>query len=160
MGVNGRNKGSCYERQIAKILTEWTKVELFRSPMSGGWGSNTKGDITPKNAQEMVDWIFSIELKKHEGWNLEDLVKGTNKGKMLDWWSQCSGDASKGGKIPILIFSKNRDADYVWIRDEDYKKIKHLGKFPNLIKFRKYAIFLLDHLLEIDFKKFRECLNG
>lgn len=157
--VNGRAKGAVYERYTAKILTEWSGIALFRSPMSGGWGSKSKGDITPKDPDQMLEWFLSVECKKHEKWCFEDLVKNTNKDKMLDWWAQCKRDAEAGKKIPMLIFSKNGDADYVWVRGEDFKKFKHLGKFPNLIKFRSYAIFLLDHLVKVDFKKFKRCLN-
>ena len=158
---NGRKKGASYERLIAKELTAWSGVELRRTPMSGGWAKT--GDITPKAPEDMVEWIFNIELKKHQGWHLEDLVKGTNKGKMLTWWNQCKADCAKSKKVkrtPILIFSKNQDASYVWMRGEDWKKFRHLLKIPNLIKFRAFVIFDLTHLLKIDYEQFKECLNG
>ena len=74
-GKTSRNKGSGYERKIAKVLTEWWGEKFFRTPLSGGHQDmsqemNVAGDIITKD----VNFPFHLELKKHEGWCLEQVL--------------------------------------------------------------------------------------
>lgn len=108
---------------------------------------------------EATDYPFSNECKKVEGWNFEQILKGT--GEVTDWWKQCCRDAEQTGKIPLLLFSKNRSPIYFMIPYEEYVKIENLpernyfittfeldgvehcvviGMFENLLKIPKDTI--------------------
>jgi hypothetical protein len=106
--VNGREKGAGFERQVAKLLSAWWGVEFHRTPQSGGlhWQKDNRvaGDIVAP-VEIAVIFPFSIECKKHEDWNFEQVIKGT--GEIPSWWNQCVNDANNTGKIPLLIFTKN-----------------------------------------------------
>jgi hypothetical protein len=120
--INGRNKGSGYERKIAKDLGEWWGEEFHRTPASGGlhWQKDNRvaGDIvTPPDSV----FPFTIECKKREGFDLEQLLKGT--GDIEDWWEQAVGDSERVESKPLLIFSKNRAPDYTMMRMEDFAEI-------------------------------------
>ncbi|GAA0348287.1 hypothetical protein GCM10008931_44470 [Oceanobacillus oncorhynchi subsp. oncorhynchi] len=117
--TNPRMKGSSYERKIAKILSEWTGETCHRVPQSGAggvrWGSDSRmnGDIVfPVDSNNS----FVYELKKREGWDFKHLL--LNTGQIKEWWKQVITDARRmkeHGMSPCLIFSKNRDKDYVII---------------------------------------------
>lgn len=72
---------------------------------------------------EATDYPFSNECKKVEGWNFEQIIKGT--GDVTDWWSQCCRDAKETEKIPLLLFSKNRSPIYFMIHYKHHKKIEN-----------------------------------
>lgn len=109
--VNGKKKGSNFERKVARLLTQWCGVEFHRTPGSGSlhWGKDTRvrGDIVPP-----IDFYFpfSVEVKKHEGWSIEQILN--YKGEFFSWWGQCVHDALETNKTPLLVFSKNRSPIY------------------------------------------------
>ncbi len=112
-------KGSNYELKISKILSEWTGEDVHRTPQSGAggytWGADSRmnGDIVfPVDSNNS----FVYELKKREGWDFKHLL--LNTGQIKEWWKQVVTDARRmkeHGMSPCLIFSKNRDKDYVII---------------------------------------------
>lgn len=120
---NSRSKGAGFERETAKLLTDWWGVDFHRVPASGGlhWKDDNRvsGDIV---APPDSDFPFSVECKKVEGWNFEQIIKGT--GLVTDWWSQCTRDADEFNKAPLLIFSKNRSPVFFMVRVEDFKKFE------------------------------------
>ncbi len=152
--INGRGKGCGYERKIAKLISEWTGFNMQRTPMSGGWAKT--GDITPKDPSDMVKFIFNMELKKHKGWDFNQLIKTRGKGTIDTWWKQCTDDATKSGKIPLLIMSKNNDTDYCMMYEYQFRTI--IGMFsdkPTMFHLRMFdkTIFLLEDLLKLDYLK-------
>lgn len=116
---NSHNKGSTYERKIAKVLADWSGEEVNRVPRSGGggvaWQGDTRmvGDLTfPIDSKNP----FVYEMKKQEGWKMRHVITG--QGAIPSWWEQAVGDTlllHSTGKIgvPLLVFSQNRDRDYV-----------------------------------------------
>ncbi|QKE56350.1 holliday junction resolvase [Bacillus phage YungSlug] len=120
---NSRAKGSKFERDIAKALTDWWGEEFHRVPASGGlrWGKDNRvvGDIVPPPNS---DFPFSIECKKHEGWDLSYILR--NMGEFPNWWAQCTRDAYKVDKIPLLIFSKNRSPIYFMMPHTNFIGLK------------------------------------
>lgn len=122
---NSRAKGAGFERVVAKLLTDWWGATFHRTPNSGGlhWKNDTRvsGDIVaPQDGGE--DFPFNVECKKVEGWTFEQILKGA--GEFYKWWEQCSRDAGEHGKIPLLIFSKNRAPVYYALRDNDWLALR------------------------------------
>lgn len=112
MAINSRAKGNRYERDMAQAFSTWTGFKMVRTPSSGF--THKTGDICPKEPENMVEFPINIELKKRNTWNLSDLITNKRvKNGIIDWWKQCINDASQSYRIPILIFSKNLDIDYV-----------------------------------------------
>lgn len=123
-GINGREKGAKFERTTAKDVSEWWDGDFHRTPGSGGlhWKKDNRvtGDITP-GEKESKTFPFSIECKKVEDWNFEQIIKGV--GIVPDWWSQCVRDAESVGKIPLLIFTKNRSPVFYMMPMKDWRTI-------------------------------------
>ena len=109
MGIkmNSRTKGANYERKIAKRLSDFYKIELRRTPLSGGM--DWKGDILPV----FGEIPYHIECKKVEKLNIWKALEQAEK--------DCPED-----KIPIVIFTRNRTEDYVAIKLEDFLRIKEV----------------------------------
>lgn len=119
--INSRDKGSKFERVIAKMFTEVYGVEFHRTPLSGGlhWknDNNISGDIVPP---ANINFKYSIECKNvEESWDFDKIIEGTSK--IWDWWSQAVRDAKDYKKIPVLIFKKNRKEPYVMIEASTLK---------------------------------------
>ena len=116
-----RKKGASYENTIAKkIMKVFPKLELSRTPMSGGFQKNStnetiRGDIS--NLNEEVDFGLHVECKNAKTW------------KLKDWIAQASGDCPKG-KVPIVVFHQQQaiedgkvtqpSEDYVCISLKDF----------------------------------------
>ncbi|ANY29386.1 putative resolvase [Bacillus phage PK16] len=118
-GRGSKTKGSGYELKTAKTLSAWSGEQVHRVPQSGAgghtWGSDSRmnGDIVfPVGSKNP----FVYECKKREGWEMHHLF--LNIGQIKVWWEQVVTDARRmkeHGMAPCLIFSKNRDKDYVLI---------------------------------------------
>lgn len=118
-GINSRNKGSEYERKVAKSLSKWWGEPFQRTPMSGGlhWKNDNRvaGDIVTPNDSKFP---FTIECKKRENWTIEQLIKET--GDIEKWWGQVLNDCERSRMKPMLIFSKNFAPDYVMVLESDF----------------------------------------
>lgn len=114
MGKMSINKGSEYERSIARLLSTWAGFKLIRTPMSGAW-SGTSGDIIPENSA--LHFPFLVECKKQENWCFEAILAGN--GCFYDWLGQLDGEVSVDKlmtgltRIPLLIFSRNHKPNYI-----------------------------------------------
>ena len=115
LGKRSKNKGSSYERDVAKKFKEVYKEELTRTPQSGGFAKKSskadefRGDIVSLN--EKVNLILHIECKNSKTWSLPS------------WFLQAESDAPKG-KIPCVIFHKHGTSkDYIALSLEDFFKI-------------------------------------
>lgn len=117
MSVNGKQKGSAFEREICTKLSLWItngeKIDcLWRSAMSGGRATVQKGkvrqagDITAValEGHALTDKLY-IECKSYKELGLDCLIKG--KGTLLDIWKTTKNEALKYNKIPSLIFKQN-----------------------------------------------------
>lgn len=125
--VNSKQKGSEYERKIAKILSKYWGEDFHRTPMSGGlhWKDDNRvaGDIvTPPTS--IYPW--TTECKKRQEWGFDQLLKGT--GEVEQWWKQALGDSVRVGLKPLVIFAKNFSPNYMMFEYEDAKVFaKELG---------------------------------
>lgn len=116
--INSKQKGSEFERKVAKLLTEWSGQEFRRTPMSGAlhWENDERviSDIVPPLN---LGFPFSIECKKQEvPWDFDFMFKGTSS--IWEFWKQCSRDAQSEGLEPLLIFNKNRRDIYAMMRKD------------------------------------------
>lgn len=127
---NSKQKGSNYERKVAKLLSSWWGSEFHRTPASGGlrWGedNNVAGDIvTPPSA----NFPYVIECKNREGgWTLESIV--LDKHDIKNWWAQVVADARRVKKTPVLIFTRNRAEDFIMLpfKEDMYQKLEENDK--------------------------------
>jgi len=121
-GVNGKAKGSTFERRVAKYLTTWLTEhnidgEFTRVPSSGGlrWKQNDSvvGDITLSSPTH--ETLCTFECKNQEKWSLWKLfgyhtVPANPKGPstLQGFWGQACSDAARTEtKFPTLIMTKN-----------------------------------------------------
>lgn len=127
--LNSRNKGANFERLVAKLLTDWWGVKFSRSPQSGGlhWSKDSRvtGDIVPPVD---IDFPFTIECKKQEGWDFSQIL--SKKGDIKQWWEQCINDFRRlddDSKNPLLVFSKNHYPIYYIMLTATYQRLEPEG---------------------------------
>ena len=118
MPINSKQKGSDFERKVAKMLTEWSGYEFRRTPMSGAlhWENDARvlSDIVPPLN---LGFPFSIECKKREdSWDFDFILKGTSS--IWEFWKQCLRDAQSEDLEPLLVLSKNRRETYAMMRKD------------------------------------------
>lgn len=112
MGRRSRNKGSNYERTIAKRFKAEFNVDLVRTPQSGGFAKQCeraddfRGDIIP--VEKNIDFKLHIECKNSKNWSLPA------------WLRQAEEDCPKE-RIPIVVFHQHGTSqDYVCVKLENF----------------------------------------
>ena len=158
--INARSKGAVFERNIAKEVSEWTGITFSRTPSSGGWAKT--GDITPKDPKQMVDFPFNMELKNNQSWNLSELLKGTGVDGIEAFWDQCTSDAKKSKRIPLLVFTQNGEDVYCMMYEghvhQCHKLIDYIDGATFL--FQNRLVFLWSDFLRQNYKKLIKQLKG
>lgn len=110
-GKHARNKGSSFERDIARLVSKLffgTEEELKRTPRSGA-SPLIFGDCYYPAAP--LDFPLIIECKKEEGWEFHHIFSDSSL--IWNWWRQVYEDYTQCLKttgrerIPVVIFSKN-----------------------------------------------------
>ncbi len=160
--MNGKIKGSQFEREVCRKLTKWItgeeKPEIFwRARASGakatidhsrGIRGQKYGDIV--SIDEKGDWfvdMFTIECKFYKDFNFLNLLQC--RGKVLDWWRQVRGDASKASNSPLLIFTKNYRPEYLCIDKVADRIVDSYGGRPkNKLEYKEMNIYLFDEWLQ------------
>ena len=91
--MNGKAKGSSFEREISKEMDVWWKEikgTFWRTKNSGG--IDEPGDIAPRyrpQHKEKIWWPFVVECKHYKQLNLLNLFRKQNKNnQILTWWRQ------------------------------------------------------------------------
>lgn len=109
MKTNSKNKGSRFERTVAKWFEDWTGYKFSRTPGSGGWAKakDSFGDIVCTDEKHSRRFPFSIECKNYKDINFEHILLGTKTCKIKSFWDQAVHDASRCNKIPLLIVKYN-----------------------------------------------------
>ena len=109
MPSKNKQKGNRYERYIAKLLSKVLSTNIRRTPNSGALG--IRGDLrdrdSPYLSGPLAGWV--LELKKQE------------KTKIWEWIKQAENEA--GSSKWALIFSKNREKDYVILDINDWLEL-------------------------------------
>jgi len=90
--VNGRNKGSAFERSVAKLLEAELGI-AFRRDLEQ-YRAGDHGDLIADDP----DFPFVIECKRY--------AQGT--GCRPNWWAQASAAANAVGKLPCVIYKYDR----------------------------------------------------
>jgi len=154
---NSRKKGATFERDVAKLFSDWTGMKFRRTPMSGGWAKT--GDITPVNPKEMDDFRFNVECKNQQIWSFADLIKDIHSGSGIEsWWIQAANDAEKSKKVPLLVFTRNRDVNYIMLTENLYKRLAFdhsvlMEKSYQTMRWCQFRIMLLDMFLLVNYEK-------
>lgn len=169
--VNSKNKGGKFEREIAKLFTDWTGYEFSRVPASGGlrWkkADNISGDITCSDPEGISKQLFSVECKFHKEISFEHILLGNKKCKILEFWEQACNDAERCNKNPMLIMRYNgmpKNEAFVVLEKSISNFI--LDTFKILEKsymglsvpngdgtFKVFYVFMLSDILQIPYKK-------
>lgn len=105
-GRDSKIKGKTYERKIARILSKAFNTKVQRVPMSGAL-EDWKGDLRDLSG---VLKRFVWECKHQEKLNIWAALR------------QAESEAS-GGRIPVVVFHKNRSKDYVALDLQDFIQI-------------------------------------
>ena len=121
-GKKAKNKGSSFERKIAKIMGDWWDSKFYRTPMSGGsqlrHDYNLAGDLrTPAE-----DFPFHIECKNQEALGKFHGFLYSKKSAVWKWWDQCVSECPDG-QIPMLIFTKNHAPNFVMLPQNVWDKL-------------------------------------
>jgi len=171
MAVNGKSKGSAYERLICTTLSKWIsggeRDDLFwRSAMSGGRAtvgrkvgierSSQSGDICAidVDGHPLTD-VFSIECKSYACLVLDSLIFKKKTG-MYVFWNQCRTDADAAKKLPMLIAKQNRFQTLLGLSYAGLKQFKIENKTP-VAYFPNHDIYLFwfeDFLKEANLENF------
>jgi hypothetical protein len=158
MGVNGKSKGSTFERKIANLLSarfkEVTGIDqaFRRNPDSGSFfgGSNKKrvathdldhaffGDLICPEA-----FKFSVECKHYKsGPTFSAIVKG-KVGQWDEWIAQAQQDASNSNKEMMLIVKYNGVDEVVFLS-------KPISAIRLVSPYREVYGYRLDDFLNLD----------
>lgn len=161
MAVNGKQKGSKFEREQAVEFSLWLssgndKDLLWRSQLSGGRASTGKvtsaqyGDLAINKhdgkyiaqAQRFLG-CFCIELKSYKKC---DFLKESlsNKSNFYKWWKQVAVEAEKNKVMPLLVVKTNNFKPMIFITPLLYKIIKSF-EAGNLSKVTQF-LFNTEHL--------------
>lgn len=167
------SKGSQWERDICKMLTEWASGQpkpllWWRGQGSGGMftrsggsaGNNFSGDIYPIHEDGyFLSNIFSIEAKcGYKDASLDKHLKYNKADPIKSFWVQCTEDAKASEKEPLLIYKKHGlPTPWIGINEKIYKKLK---KF---LKGKRCIHLIWDELPDVFFfeiKEFLSCISA
>lgn len=145
MGANGRNKGKAYELYIARLISVWwtgnkalenaraEDLPFRRTPNSGAWDKHEAAADILVTRPEMLKFpfVFSCEMKCSEAWDWNGYHRYLPGWIVSKYWEQCREAAANSKKIPLLIFSKNREPDFFCLRKYHAArwKVRHVS-FP------------------------------
>lgn len=131
---SARTKGLyTYPNKIGKKFGAWfygDEKSIVRSRGSGMFGKTNpdhSGDLEVSLSfakaykKQLPDFYFNVELKHDKRWNLKELLGSPYGGFLLQSFRQSFDDSLNRtvkkkdvlAKYPILVFTKNYEADYV-----------------------------------------------
>ena len=157
---NSKNKGSIFEREVAKALSKWTGHDFHRTPGSGAlhWKNDARvvSDIVPP--QDYPEWKVSVECKCYSKQTYSPDFQSVIDGTSTLWkhWEQCVNDANREQLVPMLItkITGLRKPWFCVIGEYQANKLGLHDRFPTgdfpriCVPHRHVVIFFLDHLFE------------
>jgi|GEM_PF-4327660 len=178
IGKRSSSKGGGFEIEICRQLTKWItgsrKPEIFwRSKGLGPKATRDRitgvkrfGDVAPQLGCREGEWLTDkvfIETKFHKDtvWSFDDLMR--DQGKLLLWWLKLIRQAGSAGKLPLMVFKKNR---YPICAMYDGRLAGLLGQFGDISPNMEYwnvrigwaKVILWNEFLEIDHLNLKEVL--
>lgn len=127
-GKRSKSKGASYERKLAEKFKEAFKIDLKRTPQSGGFAKKSekaddfRGDITLVDDRYILK--LHIEAKDRKTWSLKE------------WLRQAESDCPEG-RIPIVVFHEyGTSKDYVTLSLEDFFKLVPKDRIIEKRKFK------------------------
>lgn len=154
MSSKSKTKGSSWERDIAKHLSDIYSASFIRSPGSGAYvgGKNAirkdflhegqiramKGDIVPPS-----EWKhFNCEAKNYADLAFHQLIQG--ECKQLEAWLAQLLDAADTGDLNILIIKITRKGKYIAVQSGQGWDLSHPHTNYHSPKFGIWQIFDYD----------------
>lgn len=154
-----KNKGSGFERELAKFLTEEYGEQFIRSPGSGAYtgGSNShrrqvlhdgqvrsfKGDIIPGESFSLLN----CEAKFYADFSFHQLL---SESAQLETWIKQVMDASDTGDINILFMKFNRKGRYVAVEANDKWITSCNHTVYNSVKFGQWLFFSFENFFKLN----------
>lgn len=136
MASKSKTKGSSYERDIAKFLSEKYGDSFVRVPNSGAYigGSNNyrtitlsegqvrsfKGDIIPPDTWK----YFNCECKNYADLPFHQIIAGNHVVKLESWIDQTM-EVAEDKDFNVLFIKITRKGEFVMIQDKEF----HSGMF-------------------------------
>ena len=158
MPSKSKIKGSTYERDIARYLTETYGQTFVRVPTSGAYvgGSNAhrastldrhqlaahKGDIQPPSG-----WQINIEVKNYASIPWHQMIN--QECKQLDTWIDQLEQVSAPADIDIIFFKISRQGQFVCVRHHPCFDL------TQSLQYNEYFVYNLDQF----FAKNKETLK-
>lgn len=107
--TNSKNKGSRFERSVAKYFTDWTGFTFGRTPYSGAYhkSKDLSSDVMCTDEKHAHRCKLSIECKNYKDINFEHALLGTKGSVIEKFWEQAKRDAERSSKVPILVMRYN-----------------------------------------------------
>lgn len=138
MRVNGKAKGSSFERKVSKFLSDITGLTFRRTFGSGAFKSkhealDESGDLKCSDP----NFMFSIECKFYKELNYNSVIVGTSR-QLDSWISQCIEDSKRVGKRGLLIVKTNNNKPLVFLCMKKSDKVK-IDSIKNTVK--SYVVY-------------------
>lgn len=168
--INSKNKGSSFEREVAKKLSLFLTYNLkddtvWRSINSGAYStvrnkkglstSNQEGDLTSISEESKIFFDkYCIECKRYKYVDLYNLF--TENSEINKWWTKLQLESNT--KIPFLIFKPDRKLIYCIIPTDIFNKINTIEIDHINISINKESIcmFLFTDFIKLDKKIIEE----
>lgn len=121
VGKSNVRKGKTYERRVAQILTDFTKVQFRRRRVEGRDLSVIERESTADVIPVSGNILFSIEAKSGKGFSFDSLLGNPEKCLFSVWWHQATYDATlltdvlKREIYPMLFFKVSTTQDWLAI---------------------------------------------
>jgi Holliday junction resolvase len=162
MGVNGKQKGNAYERQVVnafKVLFEdegflrnWSSGSIF----GGQNRSRIKGVDTDFSEKVVGDIIvpekfpFTIECKSYKDLDFHNIINGSCK-KLDEWIEQAEGDAEVGDTYMLLVVKINNKGQYICTKDLRIENANiNISEMSNVTRYKeKYYFYSLETFNDI-----------
>jgi len=106
-GKSSQQKGKRFEREVAKQINNKFSTKVRRTPLSGGM--DFKGDIICIDDSSIIS-EFSWECKNQEKLNIWKAL-------------QQSRNDEPQRTIPVVVFTKNNEKEYIALELEDFLNI-------------------------------------
>ena len=146
-GSRSRDKGTRAEYQVRDRLREVSGLKWERVPGSGGFNAShgLKGDLYVPGK----DYKYCVEVKHYKDDVINSNVLNSTVSQLEKFWQQTVREAGEIGKVPLLVFKKDRGKWIVaTLQPVDTQKLLHLEVDGEMISLQLFEDWLLDKTQE------------